>query len=214
MCAIIGTRNYSKLQELIALNSYRGSHSYSLSFFDISTGKLTILKKDFGEPNINNIVIPDNTYVIAHVQAPTTDQKTTAAIHPAIGGEAGGDALWHNGIIKEDTIKSLVSKYNTTWDTRQILNILTEEWSGVESFNQLDGTFSCLYYRNVDKSLYIFRNEISPMFIDDDFNISSTRFENSRETIPNQIWQLNLKDNTMQSISTFTTVENPYFFGD
>lgn len=218
MCAIIGTKDFTTLLGMIDLNSYRGSHSHSISFYNIETGNLELLKRDFGMPDLYGWIIPENTYCVAHIQAPTTNEKTIESIHPAVGGNTKNfipdHALWHNGILKEDTIKEFSSKYKTTWDTKQILNIIIDEWNDIKSFDHLDGTFSCVYYRKETGCLYTFRNEISPLFIDDNMNISSTKFEGSRETEPNQIWQLNLKDNTMTSIGTFTTVENPYFFGD
>jgi hypothetical protein len=215
MCAIIGSRKLDKLKELVSLNSYRGSHSYSLSLFNTYSGHLTVLKKKLGTIDLNNFIIPHHGYAIVHVQAPTTDSRTDAFIHPAItGGETyPEEALWHNGIIKEEQVKENISKYNTSWDTMQLLKGIVSTKS-FKVLNDFDGTFSCLYYSKEDLCLRLFRNEISPMFIDSEMNISSTKFENSFETASNSVIKLNLNKNSIIIEDEFVTVENPYFFGD
>ena len=51
------------------------------------------------------------------------------------------------------------------------------------------------------------------MFIDEDHNISSTKFEGSKSLEPNVIWEFN-PGKTLIGIGYFKTVENPYFFMD
>ena len=77
--------------------------------------------------------------------------------------------------------------------------------------DDIDGTFSCVYYG--PGTLQLFRNEISPMFIDKDHNISSTKFEGSTPLEPNIIWEFR-PGVSLNKISSFKTVENPYFFMD
>jgi len=214
MCAIIGSRNIDTLRELVELNSYRGSHSYSLSFFSTYTNVLQIQKKSLGAINLDYVKIPTSTYCIVHVQAPTTDARSEDYIHPAVIDYKFRSyplqALWHNGIIKEEVVKSLSEKYNSIWDTDQILQAIKDgDWN---TLSQFDGTFSCLYYDLMKSKLMLFRNEISPMFIDDDMNISSTKFPGSRETDPNVVFEMDLKHNTLLKVGEFKTVENPYFF--
>lgn len=217
MCAIIGSKNLEMLKELVSLNSYRGSHSYSLSLFNTTTGILSILKKKIGVINLKDFVIPTNNYAIVHVQAPTTEARSDEAIHPAVIASKfvswPEQALWHNGIIKAECVKKNATFYNTSWDTMQILKGLgyDKNWS---TLGELDGSFSCLYYDNNDLSLYIFRNEISPLFYDKDMNISSTQFAGSIETPYNEVLKMNLKDCTLKKVYEFKTVENPYFFAE
>jgi hypothetical protein len=61
-------------------------------------------------------------------------------------------------------------------------------------------------------SLYLFRNEISPMFIDKQMNISSTKFEDSEETCPNVVFRMDLNYNNLINVGEFKTAENPYYF--
>ena len=217
MCAIVGSKNVNTIKKLIELNSYRGSHSFSFSLFNLYTGHLHVIERRLGSINLDNINIPHNSYGIVHVQAPTTDARDTNSIHPAmplegnVSKEFPSYALWHNGIIKQDTINNYSEQYNTGWDTLIMLNEVSKGW---DTLNNFDGTFSCLLYDGRDYSLKLFRNEISPMFIDSEMNISSTRFEGSVETTPNVVWKMNLYDNELIDVGSFDTVENPYFFGE
>lgn len=224
MCAIIGSFDTKKLHELVSLNSYRGSHSYSFSVYDTYTGTLVLRKRNLGTIDLSKIEVPYRHYGVVHIQAPTTDSKDLESVHPARldlistwqvdkdnKHEQYKQYLWHNGILKEDTIKQLQDRNGLVkWDTMLILLGLASD--GWYSIGKLDGSFSCLYY--VGGSLYLFRNEISPMFIDDDMNISSTKFAGSRATDPNKVLMMNFSTKTASPIFTFKTVENPYFFGD
>jgi hypothetical protein len=82
---------------------------------------------------------------------------------------------------------------------------------GWSALSRVNGTFACVMY-NFGLNLYTFRNEISPLFIDDDMNISSTKFDNSRPIDPNIVWRMDLKQHKMYPEAYFETLENPYFF--
>jgi hypothetical protein len=140
-------------------------------------------------PNINDC------YIVAHSQAPTTESKN---IHPAVYGDS---LLWHNGIVKQKELTP------GTWDTVWLLeNILNYDWGWLSN---VDGTFACVMYR--DGNLYVFRNEISPLFIDSHFNISSTKFDGSYSLTPNVVWKLNFDTKLLDAVGYFTTKENPYY---
>lgn len=224
MCAIVGSFNTEKLQELVKLNLYRGSHSYSFSLYDTYLQRLTIIKRNIGEIDLDEINVPSRHYGIVHVQAPTTSARDLDSVHPARAEfissftvdkntkhEEYKEALWHNGILKEDTIVKLQQRYGRiSWDTLLLLTELSVNgWSALDN---IDGTFSCFYYNN--GGCYLFRNEISPMFIDNELNISSTKFSNSQATEPNKVLKLEFDYKTAAPIHTFKTVENPYYFGE
>lgn len=201
MCAITASFDKSKLKELYALNSYRGELSYSLSTFteDHHRAKLNILTQDSGKMAadlIDRMPVEAGTFFIAHSQAPTTD---TDNIHPAV---YDGALLWHNGIIKQKTIPE------GTWDTQWMLSrIVNYGWSFL---SRVDGTFACIMFWN--NNLYVFRNEISPLFIDDELNISSTRAEGFRPLEPNTVFRVDLGTKILYTEATFSTFENPYYF--
>lgn len=201
MCAIFASFDPIKLKDLHLLNSYRGELSYSVSTFRQDNDKinLQVLMKDRGKLDhalIDNI--PGGNYYVCHTQAPTAPSSD---IHPAVVSDS---LLWHNGIVKQGTIA------NVPWDTQYILtNIIDYGWS---SLSRIDGTFACIGF--IDSQLYVFRNEISPLFVDNDLNISSTKFEGSRSIPANKVLKFNLEFKMLDYITTFETVENPYYFDD
>lgn len=211
MCSIVGSFNKDKIAELIELNKSRGCLFHSVSYYDSVLGHIKV-NRGQGAPNIDQIDIYPGYYCIVHMQAPT-DQKN--GIHPA--GYFGA-YLWHNGIIKPKSIKLLNDRIKlsvpdlprTDWDTEVILRTYCE--FGPTYLSQVDGTFSCLMY--YDKDLYLFRNEISPMFIDNEMNISSIQFPGSKETEPNVLFLLETKEKALYSYGTFKTANNPYFFAE
>lgn len=209
MCAIVGSRNADKLRELVELNSYRGQHSHSFSLFNYGTGTLNVVSQQLGPIDLDKITVPDYYYGIVHVQAPTSDTKDKTSIHPAT---LTGEHLWHNGILKASFVQKIrEERYPSyiNWDTLIMLCDLSRGWGGL---NEMDGSFSCLLHK--ERKLFLFRNEISPMFIDSELNISSTKFDGSQPTQPNNVLRMKFLDNTISSVYSFKTVENPYYFGD
>jgi len=213
MCAIFGSFNSDKFNELYDLNSYRGSITNSKALFQ--GNKLISLERSsdpFEKTNYGNYL-----YCLGHSQAPTGQFSD---IHPAELKLADENRvhpisrclLWHNGLIKDHAIKYLKEKYKITdtWDT-SILNILIYEL-GSQVLSDIDGSFACVFYDAHYNKLNIFRNEICPLFIDDDLNLSSTKFENSSQIDPNVFYDLDLYNKTLTKTNkTFTTKNNPYF---
>jgi glucosamine 6-phosphate synthetase-like amidotransferase/phosphosugar isomerase protein len=208
MCSILGSYSSDKITELAKLNEYRGTYSHSITYIDNTLSLLREVKTGLGPLPYDSIIIPDNHYCIVHQQAPTADNYNDN-IHPA---SIDGQLLWHNGIIKEYEIKRLQSLYNVeyVWDTKLLLKQLIE----LNTPNNIDGSFSCVwYYKN---NINIFRNEISPLFLDSEMNMSSTKFENSYPIEPNCIFKLDIENKNIinKKDSNFNTVENPYYFGE
>lgn len=212
MCSIIGSFSKEKIVELVKLNLYRGQHSYSYTYYNPEDNTIQV-NRGLGEIPLEDIDIPTGHYCIAHMQAPTTDNKDINSVHPA---QIGNSFLWHNGIIKANWIEKRKNhievsehpnRYNS-WDTYLILRQYVENGH----LNDIDGTFSCVYYSSME-GLQLFRNLISPMFIDDQHNISSTKFENSQSLPANIVWTFNPGEGIMRD-GIFNTVENPYFFMD
>jgi glutamine phosphoribosylpyrophosphate amidotransferase len=204
MCSIVGSFKKDNLIELINLNAYRGQHAHSISYYDIVSGQITVER---GEGKIDTSKIKEQplVYIIAHMQAPTSDKSVTN-IHPA---QYEGRCLWHNGILKQDYIKQLKEQLKEVceWDTFLILKSITEDR---ESLNFLDGSFSCLLYDH--EKLYLFRNEISPMYVDSNLNMSSVKFPNAESTLPNTMYHVDFNIQSLFAVKTFVTVGNPYYF--
>lgn len=203
MCSIIGSYSKTKIEELANLNAYRGQHSHSIFVFN---NGVQYRHRQLGALDLSNHNLPDG-YIVVHQQAPTTDSKDVYSIHPA---EINEHLLWHNGIIKTAEISRLkeVLGDDSVWDTKLLLAYLIQ----YNNVDNIDGTFSCLWY---NKQLFLFRNEISPMFYDDSGNISSTKFTGSKSLEPNKIWLFEPSTCTFENcIAEFSTVENPYYFVD
>lgn len=200
MCALTGSLNKNKIKELYALNAYRGELSYSLASFRPKKERIDfqVLLQDQGKMPANlidDLPAIEGDYFVCHSQAPTTDSKN---IHPAVYGDA---MLWHNGIIKQKNILA------GTWDTAWLLeNIIDYGWSAL---SRVDGTFACVLYWG--GSIFIFRNEISPLFVDENLNFSSTKFDGSNSLPPNKVWMLNLQTGYLDTVAYFDTFENPYY---
>lgn len=202
MCAIVGSFNKFKLYELYKLNNYRGELSYSFTRFNPNELEIEFMTKDSGKMPDDLIETQGicSKFMLTHSQAPTTDASTDN-VHPS---NINDTLLWHNGIIKQRVISHQI--WDTQWLHEQILE------KGWDVLSEIDGTFACVMYKN--NNLYAFRNEISPLFYDDDFNFSSTQFDNSMPLPANLVFRLDLKDKKLVGVAKFKTYENPYFFID
>lgn len=205
MCSIVGSFKKDKLIELCNLNSYRGQHSHSISHYDIVSGELSV-SRGLGPVNLDSIEEKPLVYMLVHMQAPTGQQ--TNNIHPA---HYEGRFLWHNGILKQTYIQELKQQLNEVceWDTFLMLKAITQNR---DMLNDLDGSFSCVLYDN--EKLYLFRNEISPLFIDAALNISSVGFKGSNPTPPNKLHHLDFNFQSLFGVQNFTTKFNPYYLED
>ncbi len=206
MCAIIGSFSKDKMVELVELNRYRGEHSFSISYYDPYEKKFGSIYRSLGSIDCSLINIPEGQYCVVHQQAPTTENATAEFIHPA---EIHGQLLWHNGILKSKTIEFLqiATVSDSTWDSWLLLKYIYD----TIYLENIDGTFSCLYYDFYCPALYLFRNRLAPMFYDDDMNISSTRFEGCKKLPPEKVFLFYPEDKIIKDTGfTFETKNNPY----
>ena len=218
MCAIFGSSDKEKFLELADLNQYRGKYSNSTSVFvtkrfkshGTSTDHVFTERqlglfnegwsKDHNEVNKTGYI----TYYLGHVQAPTTENTQT---HPS---DINADLLWHNGIIKDYQVKQWKHDYgHLDWDTE----LLHRHLMFGKDLDDVDGTFSCVRYEDRYSALTLFRNEISPLYYDENMNISSTEFENSEETESGVLYLMDLQNKMLEPMKRFETKENPYYFG-
>ena len=204
MCSIIGSFSKAKIIELAGLNKYRGTFSHSISLYDPEERAIFYIQRTFGELNYDQIEIPDNMYCIVHQQAPTGEDKSEANIHPA---ETNEHLLWHNGILKDYTIERLNNRFGLTkWDSQLLLQKMIAD----RLPDDIDGSFSCLYYNPLERGLFLFRNALAPMFIDNQMNISSTKFEGSKPTKSGVKYAFFPEAFVLQPLTYFETVNNPY----
>lgn len=212
MCALVGSYDLVKFKELIALNSSRGSHSWSATIFT-RYGDIRLQVKNMGEFNLSFLInaMPGD-YVFGHIQAPTTEARGMEAVHPAISPTS---MLWHNGILLPSTIAQLqveTGLTNEQWDTKLLAAKIDKDgWDGLLD---LKGSFSCARY-TPDNGLHFFRNDISPLYYDAEGNISSTEFEGSVETAPGRVYTMSFQyGHLLTTETTFKNKESPFFFFD
>lgn len=217
MCAIVGSFDPKKLVELCKLNEYRGVHSHSIGIYDCEDKSLIGIERKLGPMNYEHVSsmkqYPNNeVYYIAHMQAPTGAQTSKKCIHPAqllwfSHGESY-EYLYHNGILKQKEIERLQEKYNVDaqWDTYLLLLELQKEYPEID----IDGSFSCLYMKDGYFPL-LFRNELCPMFFDNELNLSSTEFENSVSTRANIVYCVDMKSKSLIEFQSFKTKNMPYY---
>jgi hypothetical protein len=203
MCSISASKDKKLLLKLVDLNRYRGEESHSVSQFLYTDDGLDLKSqtKSYGPLDLD-LLDGNWDYCVVHQQAPTskevnnTDLATGRFIHPA---EKDKSYLWHNGIIKE-------GKFEGDWDTEWLFDQALNE-----DLNEVDGTFACMLYH--ENQIYVFRNEISPLF-KDSASFSSTKFEGSTPVVPNIMWKLDYGTGVLEEKWKFKTKENPYHFGE
>lgn len=203
MCSIVASFDTVAAQNLCKTNFYRGALSHSITYFDLNAKILKGPERAAGPIDADAINIPNGVYAVIHQQAPTQQSKF---IHPANSIDG---LLWHNGILKPETIKRLQEKWDTTvsWDT---LLLLKELETG--DLNEVDGTFACIYHDGTN--LFVFRNVLAPLFVDEKLTFSSTEFKGSTPLAHETIYQIDLHNRKLLLHRQFKTVENPYFFLD
>lgn len=162
---------------------------------------LSRLNKSRGvkESSINELTIAGKTYNIGHVQTPTSN---SALKHPAINSN---NMLWHNGIIKQSCMDEYPNIEYDGWDTMFLLNLIDTYGLGVLS--NVDGSFACVYNKGDD--VFIFRNEIAPLYIDNDLNMSSIKSESMYMLPANKVFCINAIGELVV-VAEFTTKNNPY----
>ena len=212
MCSVTGGIDRDEVIELAKLNEYRGTHSHSIALYSFEMNELFYLKRDLGPINYDDdIDIPEEHLCIIHQQAPTTESRDQMSIHPASFGD---HYLWHNGILKPSTIKSLQEEYESfsKWDTKLMLYQLINK----HNVHNLDGSFACTF---VDPyGVWLFRNEIAPMFVSGTA-FSSTKFDGSEQLDAGSLFKIKYETllnrlDYQESGVKFETVNNPYYFGE
>jgi hypothetical protein len=201
MCSIIGSFDTNIARKLCKINNYRGALSHSITYIDLAY-EVRYIQRSKGEINLDLINIPENHYCIIHQQAPTQQSNH---IHPA---EFENNLLWHNGILKSNTIQRLQKDEDekSEWDTYLLLKHLDRN----RVPQNIDGSFACLLLDNCGE-LFAFRNEIVPLFYDEYLNISSTKYQNMVLFQPNILYTICLNKKQIEYVDKFETINNPYW---
>jgi hypothetical protein len=212
MCSISASFNLTTLKQLIAQNAYRGSLTHSIAHFEPGYMHTFNIESGAGPPrDIKNLYAKH--FYIVHQQAPTGNDSNVSmsTIHPSI---MAGTYLWHNGLLKENTVKELKKKLYaaSNWDTSLIHTLLkrTGKSELINVLGELDGSFACLYFDNTVMELYAFRNELAPLYYDHKLNFSSTRFEGAISVPAGKMFRVDFKLQTLVEEFSFETKSMPY----
>jgi len=201
MCSIIASFSKDKIKDLVKINQYRGNFSYSISAININTMLVEKTIKDFGLFNYSSLDnIKEGFYYICHVQAPTNGiLNLKERIHPT---ELKNSRLWHNGIITPKGVKYLQNStnINSTFDTELLHTSLY--YNQFKQLSEIEGLFSCVYLNQI---LTLFRTKHGKLYIDEDLNISSERFQNSKCINYNTIYKVDFKEKNIIIYDTFKT---------
>ena len=205
MCSIVGSFSKEKFTELMQLNQFRGNFSYSVSLYNIIDKKITFQSKSFGEysSKVLDILDTTNCYVIGHVQAPTGGlTQDTTRIHPT---NAENTFLWHNGIITSRGIKNLQKTLGSqdTFDTLLLNKSISQNF---DSLSEIEGLFTCLFVDENKGKVNIFRTKHGKLFVDEDLNISSEKFKNSKCINYDTVYELDFINKKLNIIQKFKTL--------
>lgn len=203
MCSIVGSFSKDTFIELLNLNRYRGAFSHSLTLF---RDKETLVFKGFGE---FNLALLDNVepgdYLLGHCQAPTNGLvRDYDRIHPCVTDNV---KLLHNGIIKKQEVDRLNEQLNTkySWDTQVLCDLVGDSF---QKLSEVEGSFACACIKKDE--LFLFRNAIAPLYLDNLSNISSTKIPNSAMILHNTVYVL--QNGIFVAAETFNNTHNPYYF--
>ena len=211
MCSIVASFDKDVFKQLIIHNGSRGSFSHSLTTIDPGNGVDRNSVRQWGSFDFTLLdSVPDNHYMIAHCQAPTGGLvHDLNRVHPY---EADILKLWHNGIITPESMRYINALLGTEyqWDTQAIGELITQK--GFNSLNPIKGSFACIAL--YDGHPYIFRNQIAPLHIDHDLNISSTPWAGLQSIPFNEVMYLDLEIRTAVTMTKINNLYSPFFFDD
>jgi hypothetical protein len=202
MCGIVGSYNVDVLFDLYERNSYRGDFSHSLT--EIKKDNSFSINKKYERIVVSDISNKDSFHLV-HSQSPTS---TNSNIHPA---NINGSYLWHNGLIKSFDLKRIQNKHNVDeeWDTILLLKEINLDFNNLSIIN---GSFACFLFLN--EKFYVFRNQLAPLYFNNEFDFSSTKIDGLESIKPNVIFEIDFVERTMKDVFEFKTFELPYILED
>jgi hypothetical protein len=165
--------------------------------------------QDFGEFNYDVVDVAPDGYYIGHTQAPTGGLiKDPERIHPALHKDK---FLFHNGIIKQKDVERLKEEQQTdeSWDSKLMLQEITNKGL-TPTLNTIDGSFACVYFDG--SSIDVFRSAAGILFVGNDLDISSTKFDEAIRIEKDIIYSFDIGNRTITKYDDFTSKSAPYFY--
>jgi hypothetical protein len=200
---IAGSFSRDKLIELCEMHKYRGTYAYSIATYDVENHGMFSVNRGYGVLDYHKISISPHQYCIVQLQA-----TPTRNIQPASKIVDQKDYfehyLWFNGSLTNNEVGKIQLEEDTTerWQAMLLLKRVMRYGAPVD----VDGAFSCVY--SDGKELYLFRNELEPMFRDEELTICTTPFKGSVSTSSNKMFRMDLKKKGLRLIEEFTTIRH------
>jgi len=235
MCCISGSFDKEELKSFIEAGYTRAGHSYSITQFHYDMHSCDIyadapakflVNKDSNEimQQLDSINWLANPFVLVHQQAPTTSARDITSVHPSIiETYMSNSYMWHNGIIKEESVKLLQNTLNmaTKWDTALLHALVSsvyyeEDANDIDILNNVRGGYACVMFDSIGcGSLIALRNSVCPLFyrgniIDGTLALSSVKTSDTLLTVPENTFVDLVADYNLQL--SFNSVEKPYIF--
>jgi len=204
---IIGSFYKDKIIELCELNKHRNSYAYSIGTYDVDNHGFLGVNRGYGEFSYNKLDNNPNFYTIVYLQSTPCGRNVQPAStidRHALDHGFEEYYLWLHGNLTAAEIQKLQIEEDTEeqWETMLLLKHVVR----YEAPADVDGSFSCVYSDGED--LYLFRNELESMFVDDELNICTMPFKGSRATSANKMILMNLEKKTLKITEPFDTVKH------
>jgi len=194
MCGIFASFNTRTFNRLAKLNQYRGHDAFSITAMD--DGGVTSQLQ--GEGKVPEYGADDPLYKIGHCQSCTSPNSR---IHPVEYHEV---SMIHNGIVKARGLGE------GDWDTEYLLRGLYDAEDPEQFLSDLNGSFACIAW-DLRGGIVVFRNQTSPLFYDEEMNLSSTPFDGSKELPTNKVFNFSEGTRSMIEVATFDNKQSHYF---
>jgi len=207
MCGISASFNIETLQNIIEVNNIRGNFSFSLLVYDYINKHILALHRSFIDKRKELVKLYKDipAYFIAHNQAPTAGlNHNFFKIHPA---EYKNNFLYHNGLLKDNTIQKLRLFYKSDWDTMLLLQEIIH--SDFKNLNDIYGSYACILIN--EYKLFVFRNSNSIIYYDTELNLSSEKMDTMQELPTNKIFELDFNNRSIKPFQDFTNIDDIYY---
>lgn len=165
MCGIAISTDRNRFINILTENeARRGGFAHSTMALNFVDGRFVLADLNRRLGRFSGDCLPDADLYIGHTQAPTGGlSESTNRLHPA---ELDGVYMYHNGILKRRYL--IANDWFGQWDTALMLKKYVEN-----NLNDVDGSFACVVYDDAVGDIEIFRNDSAPLYINDNFDVSS-----------------------------------------
>ena len=201
---IIGSFSKPKILELIDANKIPDCYAHSVGIFEIETGRMLSVNRGYGDVDCDKLYDGGFAYYTIIWRQPTNVGRNLQPATMMADRHSYYELnLWHIGNLTPNAVKRLQHDEDNIerWDTQLFIKHLCRFGAPVD----IEGSFACVYCDDID--LFVFRNELENMYIDNDMNICSNVFPDSFVVSQNKVWKFDWKKKQINSVEEFQTVK-------